>query len=51
MMIILLKLHNYADVSSTHLIDHNFMGQRSKHSGDESDTPYTPYTPYTNSDD
>jgi hypothetical protein len=30
-----------ADVSSLHLIDHNFMVQRSKHSGDESDTPYT----------
>ena len=30
-----------AYVSSLHLIDRNFMGQRCKHSGDESDTPYT----------
>jgi len=29
------------DVLSSHLVDHHFMGQRSKHSGDESDTPYT----------
>lgn len=30
-----------ADISSSHVIGHNFMCQRSKHSGDESDTPYS----------
>ena len=40
MIIHSLKFPN-ADVSSLHLIDRNFMGQRCKHSGDESDTPYT----------
>jgi len=37
-----------ADVLSSHFVDHHFMGQRSKHSGDESGTKSD--TPYTTSD-
>jgi Mg2+ and Co2+ transporter CorA len=41
MMIILLKVHKYADVSSSDSVNNTFMGRRYKHSGDKSDTPYT----------
>jgi hypothetical protein len=41
MMIILLKVHKYGDVSSSDSVNNTFMGRRYKHSGDKSDTPYT----------
>jgi hypothetical protein len=41
MMIILLKVHKYTDVSSSDSVNNTFMGRRYKHSGDKSDTPYT----------